>query len=400
MEFFPYKDGGDRNTLVSQIVIFIPMKFSLFTIALMLSSRGLSQQFECSDTSAAVKAFEQDFYDASSGIWQGGQPPSSTWNWANSLTALCDYMLLSRPALNQYGSNLPNTFLKVQEMNLANNQTALNILQNTNPTPAVEGGFIDGFYDDNGWWALAWIKAYDLTSNQPYLDAAEQIFDEMTTGWDDVCNGGIWWTTGRTYKNAISNELFLSVAASLANRDSENKTYYLDWAVKELTWFQQSGMMNSAGTINDGLNPDCTNNGQTTWSYNQGVILGGLVELNKASPQSSYIQYANGIASAAIANLTVNGILHETCEPNCGGGSNFKGIFIRNLIELYNVSPQSEYQTLILANAESLWNSDRYSNETFGDDWSGPLDDVNVMSETAAIDLLVAAYEISNCHGN
>ena len=55
------------------------------------------------------------------------------------------------------------------------------------------------------------------------------------------------------------------------------------------------------------------------WSYNQGVILGGLTELTRATGDVSYVTKAKLIADAAISKLTVNGILHDPCEPNCGG---------------------------------------------------------------------------------
>ena len=82
-----------------------------------------------------------------------------------------------------------------------------------------------GFYDDEGWWALAWLKAYDLTGNDKYLQMAATIFDDMTNGWDGTCIGGIYWAKnhadqkGNTpYKNAIANELFLAVGAGLYRR--------------------------------------------------------------------------------------------------------------------------------------------------------------------------------------
>ena len=95
---------------------------------------------------------------------------------------------------------------------LANTFTAA---QTTSP------GFINNYYDDEGWWALAWVNAYDLTHTPQYLQMAQSIFADMAGGWDTAtCGGGIWWSKDKTYKNAIANELFLSVAAHLANRTS------------------------------------------------------------------------------------------------------------------------------------------------------------------------------------
>jgi predicted alpha-1,6-mannanase (GH76 family) len=162
------------------------------------------------------------------------------------------------------------------------------------------GGFLNKYYDDEGWWALAWIDAYDWTHNPDYLNMASSIFDDMTGGWDDHCGGGIWWSRDRTYKNAIANELFLSVASHLANRvtDPDEKAQLLAWADSEWQWFSQSGLINQDNLINDGLNSNCQNNGQTTWTYNQGVILGGLVELYQQDQDPSLLETAQTIALA------------------------------------------------------------------------------------------------------
>lgn len=48
--------------------------------------------------------------------------------------------------------------------------------------------FINDYYDDEGWWALAWIAAYDLTQNQDYLNMAITIFNDMAGGWVGLSN--------------------------------------------------------------------------------------------------------------------------------------------------------------------------------------------------------------------
>lgn len=64
------------------------------------------------------------------------------------------------------------------------------------------------------------------------------------------------------YVNAVTNELFFSVAAHLANRASDSQ-YYVDWARRQWNWFNSSGMINENYTVNDGLTNDCANNADT-----------------------------------------------------------------------------------------------------------------------------------------
>jgi predicted alpha-1,6-mannanase (GH76 family) len=321
----------------------------------------------------------QGWYNQSTGLYT----TTAWWNSANATTVLVDYARVSKST--QYNPVFANTFTAAQK-------TSLNFLNN--------------YYDDEGWWALAWIDAYDLTGNQQYLSMAETIFADMAGGWDNTCGGGIWWSKDRGYKNAIANELFLSVAAHLANRDTANSASYLSWANKEWTWFAQTGMINSKNLINDGLGSSrgqtsansCGNNGQATWSYNQGVVLGGLVELSKANPDPSLPQAAQKIATAAITSLVdANGILHDPCEPNCGAdGVQFKGIFVRNLIALNSSYPQAAYKSFVNSNANAIWTKSQGTNFQFGQVWSGPFDAGNAASQSSALDAIVGAAILQN----
>ncbi len=251
------------------------------------------------------------------------------------------------------------------------------------------GNFLNNYYDDEGWWANAWIRAYDLTGNTKFLSMAKTIFADLLTGWDSTCNGGLWWSKDRTYKNAIPNELFLLAAVRLHQRTPGDLGggSYLYWATNEWAWFKASGMLNSQNLVNDGLN-NCQNNGGTTWTYNQGVILGGLVDLYKVTGNVTYLNQANAIASAAIATLVdSNGVLREPCESgNCGGdGPQFKGIFIRYLAYLYDETHNPAFYNFLFRNAHAVWTNDRNNLNQLGLKWDGPFDTPDAARQSSAM---------------
>jgi predicted alpha-1,6-mannanase (GH76 family) len=355
-----------------------------------------------SEAEAALNAL-QKWYNTTTGIYD----TTGWWNSANCITVLGNLAAADPSTKSTATSVFANTLVAAQNYNIqmskvveANYMTksyyGSSTLYGVNAAVILNpAGFLNGYYDDEGWWALGWIQAYDVTNDTQYLTTAVDIFENMKNGSTTPCSNGtsgIWWDKAETYVNAIANGLYLSVAAHLANRMS-NKQYYLDIALNQWTWFQKSGMINSQNLINDGLK-NCSNNGGTIWSYNQGVILGALVELNQASPNPAYITKATTIAKAAIANLSDSSdVLHDPCEPNCGGdGNQFKGIFMRNLQKLQSASPDSGFLKSIGANAASIWGYDRNSANEFSVVWSGPfVAPANASTQSSAMDALVAA---------
>ena len=324
-----------------------------------------------SQKAAAGMQTLQQWYAQSSGVYLS---PAGWWNSANAITAVANYTVAT--GSTQYQSVLSHTFA-------------------TAPLSQGHPNFTNNYYDDSGWWALAWIAAYDATGNSNYLSMAETIFTYMAGGWDSVCGGGVWWTTSKTYKNAIPNELFLDVAAKLANRTTGNASAgYLTWAQKEWAWFSNSGMINSSNLVNDGLTSACMNNNGNTWTYNQGVVLGGLVELYEADQDQTLLPKAQAIADAAITKLVDNnGILVEK-SVNGGDTPQFKGIFTRNLMALYLAAPNPKYKAFVDANADSVWANDQGPNDEFGASWQGPFDSGDATRQASALDTLIAAIEM------
>ncbi len=256
--------------------------------------------------------------------------------------------------------------------------------------------YINEYYDDEGWWALAWVEAFDLTGEQKYFEMAKTIFEDMKGGWDDRCGGGILWKKGLLYKSAISNELFLLLAARLALRD-ENREYYQSWANKEWEWFSQTGMINDLPLVHDGVQEDCVARGRH-YTYNQGVILAGLVDLYKLNGRREHIDLAGKIAAAAIQNMsTPDGILKGLPKQEDGAdGVQFKGIFMRHLGYLYKQTKNPVFKEYLLTNAESIEKSaTEPGSDLIGSQWEGPFDKADAGRQSSAVDALVSAFETS-----
>lgn len=152
------------------------------------------------NTQDAVESL-QNWYDTSTGLWN----TAGWWNSANSMTVLADWAVLDSSGAEDLNiaDVMSNTFTKAQRTPAkAQKQISADGLVTTTYEPVKRDsdeletrgffGFLNEFYDDEGWWALAWIRSWDITRNSVYLDMAESIFEDMKNGTDSICGGGIW----------------------------------------------------------------------------------------------------------------------------------------------------------------------------------------------------------------
>jgi predicted alpha-1,6-mannanase (GH76 family) len=376
------------------------------------------------------------------------------WNSANALTAVIGYMAVTgdrsfvKPVVENTFTRAPKAYRPVNTHLSVSRPFALNLTSYQ--------GFINAFYDDEGWWALAWISAYDLTGEGRYLACAKDIFADMTAGWDDTWGGGIYWGkyagqpdragmvavprrwTG-PYKNAIANELFIAVAGALGvrvrNREQAGNAHeeYVQWALRGWEWFSSSppqgvALINKSHLVNDSPNNHGVNdNRQTIWSYNQAVILSSLCDLSELTGDQSYLDWAERIATAFINNQcrvarplsehpgqvlpalqsgVIDGILHEHDEfgpasnelpggaPPGAGSAQFKGIFVRNLAALCLKTRNARFADFILANARSAIGNMNERHQ-FGGNWAARPGAPDFIRQTAGLDLLNAALLVS-----
>src|ERR1039458_5894441 len=178
-----------------------------------------------SDRAAVAAAAVQRFYDPATGLFCSGD--GDCWWWsANELTSLIDY-----------SRQVKSTAV------LADVATTYTAARYRGPQQDTIGPFLDTWTDDDGWWGLAWVDAYDYAKTYDpahadrYLALARSIFAYMASQWETSdCGGGLWQNQKTTHtKDAIATELFLSLATSLSRRTGERA--YVEWALHEWTWF-------------------------------------------------------------------------------------------------------------------------------------------------------------------
>ncbi len=254
---------------------------------------------------------------------------------------------------------------------------------------AKNPSFTNEYIDDTGWWALVWLQAYDITGNQNYLNMAKTTTNYMHNYWDSQCGGGVYWSTAKTYKASIANELFLAATAGLHNRIAGDTTY-LGWANDEWNWFKNTGLI-SSNIVQDGLNVSGCSFSTAAYTYNKGVILQGLTELSKATGNTGLLSTARSIATAATQKFNRNGVLYEGCEPNCSGdGQSFKGIFIRYLRALAIAAGTADYDGFISTTASSILANDTNSAGQQGNSFVGPFALWTYNTQASAAAALVA----------
>ncbi|KAE8146446.1 hypothetical protein BDV25DRAFT_162452 [Aspergillus avenaceus] len=274
-------------------------------------------------------------------------------------------------------------------------------------------------FDDMLWVVLGWLENiklqnlhsdlhYDETSDSPSnrtptwhgaqfrtpaAHRARVFYGLASGGWDiSLCGGGMIWSPYLTpYKNAITNELYISASIGMylyfpgdkvdspfaAGSDDDHAwsdghphhPAHLQAAIEGYKWLNSSNMTGSGGLYADGFHISgwesaekpgtrkCDQLNTMVYSYNQGVILSGLRGLWLATASWQYLYDGHDLVRRVIkatgwpdkssqnwAGLGRGGVMEDTCDSpgDCSqDGQTFKGIFFHHLTEFCRtINPQ------------------------------------------------------------
>ncbi|RDL33336.1 Six-hairpin glycosidase [Venustampulla echinocandica] len=212
-------------------------------------------------------------------------------------------------------------------------------------------------YDDMLWVVLGWLESIKFInvhsalhySTEPWYGTmwtpvfahrARLFWDLASRGWNtSLCSGGMIWSPYlEPYKNAITNELYVTASISMylffpgdnntapfavppvpspaptgnpPGRPRDPK--YLAAAIKGYKWLKDSNMTDLNGLYVDGYhvsgwkknsttgNTRCDMRNEMVYTYNQGVLLSGQRGLYEATGSESYLKDGHALVRNVIA---------------------------------------------------------------------------------------------------
>ncbi|KAB8339066.1 hypothetical protein FH972_022002 [Carpinus fangiana] len=347
--------------------------------------------------SADVAAFKD--LDSTYNTLQSAYFDGTTWvvplQWQQAVTGtLVDASLESYTAALQKYGGIPTTSstLSVDDGKAFIEKQYGDVLTYYNSGEQVEQIYNDA-YDDVQWVILEWLEAIKFVNKYnaysggafsstqdiaAFAHRAHQFYDRVSDKFDtSLCDGGLTWNpTLATYKNAITNQLFVSASVGMYlyfPGDSNTSPYsstppagtnrpdltpisaqdpsFLDNAKKEYDWIMSHNFTNAQGLYTDGFHisdgqTSCDQRDEAVYTYNQGVILSGMRGLWEATGDTSYLAdgynlintvisaTGNNAGNSDFAGLGRSGIMEDICDADasCSQDSqSFKGIYFHHL---------------------------------------------------------------------
>lgn len=119
----------------------------------------------------------QGWYNPQSGIWD----TCGWWDGASCMNTIADLAAFDPLVMDTATYVFNNTFYvgPVSNPNPGPETKTVYTRGNQLSTSVNASQWLDQAYDDDGWWALAWIAAYDVTKQATYLELAEGMFESL-----------------------------------------------------------------------------------------------------------------------------------------------------------------------------------------------------------------------------
>jgi hypothetical protein len=277
----------------------------------------------------------------------------------------------------------------------------------TRKTPAYApypGSYNDAetFFDDNAWWSLAFMDAYQVmvqvknsTLATRYLNDAARGFNFIRgNAWDHHDGGGMWWNTLHAIPggHGRSGEA-LGAATDLAARlyQATGKSVYLTAAVKYITWANHHLLKWDGGYANviprevtmphDGegamiaaYTALCEARASVPRTVYAGLprnkTRGVNPSFRRPAHPSSWCSWAEAVAHHTAFGVNPGGGTQDRFFP-LREGPQWDAIYLRGLLSLYAYDHLTTWYRLATDTAQRILKNAQEPNGLFLKDWSG-----------------------------
>jgi uncharacterized protein YyaL (SSP411 family) len=192
----------------------------------------------------------------------------------------------------------------------------------------------NGYFDDTGWWGVAYLDAYRATGNPRWLwDAGRALNVINRFGWDPV-DGGTWWDDGHSHKTSEPLAAATLIAASLYR--IQHKAYFLNLAKKFISWADAKTRNPDAHDLYGRSATD-----GTVMDYVEGMMVAAHAELCRATKQQSWCTQAEVLARASLQQFPL--LADWAPETDV--------VYLRWLLDLYQEDGSADWYAVVYDNA-------------------------------------------------
>ena len=213
----------------------------------------------------------------------------------------------------------------------------------------------NAYFDDTGWWGVAYLDAYRATKNKRWLwDAGRALSYIDRFGWDGAGGGGTWWNVAHDHKTSEPLAAGALIAATLYHW--QHKPYYLEIAKRYIAWADAHTRNPQQGNL---YGRNATDG--TVMDYVEGMMIAAHSELCAATKQRSWCTRANQLANASLQQFPVDANWAPETDV----------VYLRWLLDLYQQSGDSRWYSLVYRNAKRAAANARDSEGLWSLRWDG-----------------------------
>ena len=221
------------------------------------------------------------------------------------------------------------------------------------PYPGDRGSNVQTWFDDNGWWGLAFVNAYRATGATRYLADAERALAYIArAGWDPR-TGGIWWDTSHPYKagEALAAGTLLATLLYVTTHSS----FDLAEAHMFLAWGNTTGF-----SAVDGLYAK-SDSSRVPEDYIEAPLIFAQQQLCAATGVQADCARAQTLADTSLQRF----------GDQLDFGPQYDAIYLQWMLALYGADHDSRLYDLAAGNAQLAAGEARDANGLYLRSWTG-----------------------------